>query len=215
MTTTGRTIAGIPIPDSALAAEATQLISDISGPLLRDHSHRVFFWASLEGRRLGLQPDPELLYIGSLFHDVGLVEGHRSADERFEVDGANEARRFLEARGLDEDRVMTVWLSIALHTTLGVPPYLEPEVQLVQFGAGFDVVGRGFGDMPPEQRDAVLAAYPRVGFEEGIIDAFYGGIKDKPETAYGTMNADILDGKDPSYVRPSMCTLIRNSPWTA
>jgi hypothetical protein len=207
------TIAGIRIPDSALARDATQLVGDISTPLLFAHSRRVFLWGSLRGTRQRLEYDPELLYVGAMFHDVGLLEGHRSADERFEVDGANEARSFLESRGLSEDQVMTVWLAIALHTTPGVTEYLQPEVRLVQFGAGYDVVGRHYDDVPAEQRDQVLAAHPRTGFKDGIVDAFYDGIKDKPQTAYGTMNADILEAKDPSYVRPDMCALISSSPF--
>jgi HD domain len=205
------TIAGIAIPDGAVARDATELVGDICTPLLFEHSRRVFLWGALLGERQGLAYDPELLYVGSLFHDVGLVEGHRSADERFEIDGANEARRFLESRGLSEERVMTVWLSIALHTTPQVPGYLQPEVQLVHLGAGYDVVGRHYDDVPAEQRDEVLAAHPRPGFKDGIVEAFYDGIKDKPETAYGTMNIDILEGEDPSYVRPNLCALIRGS----
>lgn len=207
------TIAGVRIPDSALARDATQLVGDVSTPLLFAHSRRVFLWGSLQGARLRLEHDPELLYVGSMFHDVGLLEGHRSADERFEIDGANEARRFLESRGLSEDRVMTVWLAIALHTTPGVPAYLQPEVRLVQFGAGYDVVGRNYDDVPAEQRDEVLAAHPRTDFEDRIVDAFHDGIKDKPQTAYGTMYTDILAAKDPSYVRPDLCALIRGSPF--
>jgi hypothetical protein len=210
-TTRPTTIAGVRIPDSELARDATQLVGDISSPLLFNHSRRVFLWGALEGTRQGLRYDAELLYVGAMFHDVGLIEGHRSADERFEVDGANEARRFLESRGLSEDQVMTVWLSIALHTTLGVAHYLQPEVQLVQHGAGYDVVGRNYDDVPAEQREQVLAAHPRTGFKDGIVEAFYKGIKGKPLTAYGTMNADILEAEDPSYVRPNYCALIRGS----
>jgi hypothetical protein len=213
MATTGRTIAGITIPDSALAADATQLVGDISTPLLFDHSQRVFLWGALNAARHDLDYDPELLYVGALFHDVGLLDGHRSANERFEIDSANEARRFLESHGLSEDQVMTVWLAIALHTTLEIPAYVSHEAALVQFGAGYDVVGRDFDVVAADQRDEVLAAYPRAGFKEGIIDAFYDGIKDKPLTAYGTMNADVLEEKDPSVALPNMCTLIRHSPW--
>jgi hypothetical protein len=205
------TIAGVRIPDSALARDATQLVGDVSTPLLFAHSCRVFLWGSLQGARRRLEYDPELLYVGSMFHDVGLLEGHRSADERFEVDGANEARRFLESRGLSEDQVLTVWLAIALHTTPGVAAYLQPEVRLVQFGAGYDVVGRDFDDVPAQQRDQVLAAHPRTGFKDGIVDAFYDGIKAKPQTAYGTMYTDILAARDPSYVRPNLCALIHGA----
>ena len=81
------TIAGVAIPDSALAHEATEFVHDVSTPLLFDHSRRVFLWASLQARRLSLDHDAELLYVGAMFHDVGLLEGHRSAHERFEIDG--------------------------------------------------------------------------------------------------------------------------------
>ena len=85
-------IAGIPIPDSTIAREATEFVGDVSTQLLFDHSRRVFLWASLQGENLGLDYDPELLYVGAMFHDIGLVEGHRSQHERFEIDGANAAR---------------------------------------------------------------------------------------------------------------------------
>jgi len=86
------TIAGIAIPDSALAREATEFVSDTSTRLLFDHSRRVFLWASLQARQLSLDYDAELLYIGAMFHDIGLVEGYRSEHERFDIDGANAAR---------------------------------------------------------------------------------------------------------------------------
>jgi HD superfamily phosphodiesterase len=104
MSATRTTIAGIPIPDSALALEATDFVQDVSTQLLFHHSRRVFLWASLQGEKLGLDYDPELFYVGAMFHDIGLIEGHRSEHERFEIDGANAARAFLERHGLPEDR---------------------------------------------------------------------------------------------------------------
>jgi hypothetical protein len=211
MTVSRTTIAGIPIPDSTLAREATELVRDIATTLLFDHSRRVFLWGSLQGERHGLDYDPELLYVGAMFHDVGLIEGHRSEHERFEIDGANAARRFLESHGLPEEQVMTVWESIALHTTPEVPAYKQPEVRLVTLGVEYDVLGLHHEDLPADVRDQVVAAHPRTGFKEGIVDAFYEGFRDKPETTFGTMNTDILSAKDPSYVRPDFCASIRNS----
>jgi hypothetical protein len=205
------TIAGIPIPDSRIAREATELVQDISTPLLFDHSRRVFLWASLQGEKLVLDYDPELLYIGAMFHDVGLLEGHRSAHERFEIDGANAAREFLEGHGLPEERVMTVWESIALHTTPEIPRYKQPEVRLVTLGVEYDVLGWHFEELDAEQRAEVLEAHPRTGFKEGIIQAFSDGMRDKPETAFGTMNTDILEATVTGYWRPNFCDLIRTS----
>jgi hypothetical protein len=211
MTAIRNTIAGIPIPDSTIARETTQFVQDVSTQLLFDHSRRVFLWGSLQAEKLGLDYDPELLYVGAMFHDIGLVEGHRSQHERFEIDGANAARAFLERHGLPEERVMTVWESIALHTTPEIPRYKQPEVRLVTLGVEYDVLGLHFDGLSAEQRTAVLAAHPRSGFKERIIAAFSAGMRDKPETVFGTMNTDILEATVPGYVRPDFCDYIRGS----
>jgi hypothetical protein len=211
MGTTRTTIAGIPIPDSAIAREATELVQDVAPPLLFDHSRRVFLWASLQGEKLELGYDPELLYVGAMFHDIGLVEGHRSEHERFEIDGANAARAFLERHGLPEERVMTVWEAIALHTTPEIPRYKQPEVRLVTLGVEYDVLGLHFDELSAHQRQSVLAAHPRTGFKTGIVEAFSAGMRNKPETAFGTMNTDILEATVPGYVRPNFCEYIKNS----
>jgi hypothetical protein len=205
------TIAGIAIPDSALAREATEFVSDTSTRLLFDHSRRVFLWASLQARQLSLDYDAELLYVGAMFHDVGLLEGHRSEHERFEIDGANAARAFLERHGLPEEHVMTVWKSIALHTTRQVPDYLQSEVRLVALGVQYDILGSDFDALTAEQRDAVLAAHPRTKFKTGMIEALSAGVRDKPETAVGTFLTDILQATVPGYVRPDVCEAIRSS----
>ena len=102
---------GIRIPDSKLAREIMELVQDTEPPLLFHHSSRVYYWGALAGKRRGLRFDPELLYAGAMFHDMGLTDQHSSADERFEVDGANAVRDFLPRHcatryrnGLDRDR---------------------------------------------------------------------------------------------------------------
>jgi hypothetical protein len=206
-------VAGVAIPDSPLARDAAAFVRDASSRLLFDHSQRVFLWASLQAEQLGLRHDRELLYVGALFHDVGLVEGHRSADERFEIDGANAARAFLEGHGLPEEQVMTVWESIALHTTRQVTDYKQPEVRLVALGVRYDVFGSPLEALTAQQRAAVLAAHPRADFKAGMIEALGDGIRDKPETAAGTTMADVLEETLPGYVRPNICDDIRNAPF--
>jgi hypothetical protein len=65
----------------------------------------VFPWASPQAERLSLGYDPELLYVGAMFQDVGLLEGRRSKHERLEIDGANAAPRLPERHGLPEEHV--------------------------------------------------------------------------------------------------------------
>ena len=106
---------------------------------------------------------------------------------------------------------MTVWESIALHTTRQVPNYKQPEVRLVALGVQYDLFGSLFDALTPEQRDAVLAAHPRTKFKTGIIEALSAGISCKPQTAGGSTMTDILEATVPGYVRPNVCDDIQNS----
>jgi HD superfamily phosphodiesterase len=208
---TRTTVAGIAIPDSHLAYEAAELIRDTEPDLLYHHSLRVFVFGALRGDQLGLLYDAELLYIGALFHDIGLVAGHRSPGDRFEVDGANAARDFLRGHGVSAEAIRVVWDAIALHTTPGIPEHKEPEVALVTAGVELDVLGLGYDELTAAQRDEVLTAFPRVDFKHRIIEAFGAGIAHKPHTAFGNVKADVLERTLPGYVRPNFCDLILNS----
>jgi hypothetical protein len=207
------TVAGIQVPDSALARAVTEFIRDAEDDLLYNHSRRVYFFGALQGVRRGLQPDLEVLYAAAMFHDVGLTEAYRTSSIRFEVDGANAAREFLLARGFGEANVDKVWLGIALHTTPGVPEFMAPEVALVQAGVEVDVVGVGREQLSPETLDAVTMAHPRPQFKHRILAAFNDGMKHRPETTFGTMNADVLAHFDPTFVRQDFVDVILNNSW--
>ncbi|CAM2194157.1 HD domain-containing protein [Paraburkholderia sp. A1RI_3L] len=209
-----QTIAGIKIPDSAMAREATELVRDTETDLLFHHSRRVFLFGALTGERKGLAYDPELLYIGAMFHDMGLVEPYSSKDERFEVDGANAARDFLRRHGIGAADIDDVWDAIALHTTPGIPKHKRPVVALVTAGVEMDVLGLAYHDFTDEQRHEVTHAHPRgLGFKEGIIHAFACGTMHKPETTFGNVKADVLALKDPHYHRENFCSIILGSAW--
>jgi len=211
-----QTIAGIVIPDSALAKATTEYIRDVESDLLYNHSRRVFLFGALSGQRKQLAYDPELLYVGAMFHDLGLVEGHRTDTERFEVDSANNAKAFMKPFGLSDDDVEQGWLSIALHTTPGVPQHLRPNVALVTAGVEMDVLGIDYAAFPTEQRKAVVHAHPRgEGFKECILCAFANGFKHRPDTTFGTVNADVLVDIDPSFKPLNFVEIIRTSPWVS
>ncbi|MFJ8229713.1 HD domain-containing protein [Streptomyces sp. NPDC094448] len=207
------TIAGVRIPDSALAREATELVRDAAPPLLFDHSRRVFLFGALRGREQGLEFDPELLYVGAMFHDLGLTERFRRTDQRFEIDGADEARRFLGRHGITGDGAERVWTAIALHTTPEIPLHMAPEVALVTRGVELDVLGIGYHAVSDEQRAAVVAAHPRPDFKDGILAAFTDGIKDRPETAFGNVKADVLAHFVPGFRRGDFVEIIQRSDW--
>ena len=207
------TIAGIDIPDSALAREATELVRDAATPLIFDHSRRVFVWGSLRGRRDGIQADPELLYVGAMFHDLGLTDRYGRTDQRFEIDGADEARRFLLAHGLTAEHSDLVWNAIALHTTPEIPLHMAPEVALVTRGVELDVLGLGYHGVTDEERAAVVAAHPRPDFKNRILEAFTEGIRTRPDTTFGNVKADVLEHFVPGFVRGDFVEVIKNSDW--
>lgn len=207
-------IAGIKIPDSAMAREATELIRDTESELLFHHSTRVFLFGALTGERKQLKYDPELLYIGAMFHDIGLTAQFRTSQNRFEVDSANAARRFLHNHRVPEDKIDLVWDAIALHTTPGIPQFKKPVVQLVTAGVEMDVLGFDYDEFTEEQRLLVVNAHPRgEDFKEQLIDAFNEGMKHRPDSTFGTVNDDVLALKDPSFRRMNFCSIILGNAW--
>jgi hypothetical protein len=213
MPVTGQTAAGVTVPDTKLAREATDLVRAATTDLVYDHSRRVYFWGSLQGRNRGLSFDPELLYIGAMFHDLGLNEQFRGSGRRFEVDSADEARRFLQGHGVPEDSIRRVWTAIALHTTPGIPEFMEPEVALVTAGVEYDVLGIGYHDVSDADRAEIVALHRRPNFKRNILQAFTEGIAPRPETTFGNVKADVLERYVPGFQRGNFVDVILNSDW--
>ena len=205
---------GIRVPDSRLAGEITTFIRDTESELLFNHSSRVYLFGALAGEHRKLKVDAELLYAGAMFHDLGLVPAYSSAADRFEVDGANAARDFLRAHKVSEQDIDQVWMGIALHTTPDIPKYMQPVVALVTAGVEMDVLGIDYAGFADADRESIVQAYPRTPhFKEDILQAFYDGIRHKPETTFGNVKADVLADKDAKFQGGNFCSVIRNSPW--
>jgi len=208
------TINGIRIPDSKMCREATERVRDSESELLFHHSSRVYYWAALAGQARQLNVDHELLYIGCMFHDMGLTHEHCSCDKRFEVDGANTAREFMQQYGISGQDIDKVWTAIALHTTPGIPEFMEPVIALVTAGVEMDVLGINYQAYEDDVRHAVVNTHPRTAtFKEDIIQAFYDGIKNKPQTTFGNVKADVIADKEPEFIRGNFCSIIRQSRW--
>jgi len=208
------TVHGVSVPDSKLGRAITEFIRDTETELLFNHSSRVFFFGAIAGQQRGLSFNPELLYAATMFHDIGLMPSHSSPHLRFEVDGANASRDFLQSHRIDPSDIEKVWAGIALHTTPGVPEFMHPVIALTTVGVEMDVLGLTYDKYDDATREAVVAAFPRTpGFKEDIIQAFYDGIKHKPETTFGNVKADVLADKEPHFHRGNFCSVIRGSHW--
>ena len=105
-------------------------------------------------------PDAELLaVVATILHDLGLTDRY-AAENRFEVDGANAARSFLQGRGISTQQMQVVWDAIALHTTRSIALHKEPEVAMTHSGITADVLGAGLDRIP---RDNVEGYTNRTG----------------------------------------------------
>ncbi|MDI4237598.1 HD domain-containing protein [Bradyrhizobium sp. Arg237L] len=206
-------ISGVKIPDSKIAREAAELVRQHETELLFNHSVRVFVFGAMKGIRQNLKFDSELLYVAALFHDLGLVRPYHTDTKRFEVDGADAAREFLKSRGIPDPKADLVWEAIALHTTPGIPQYMRPEIALTNAGVLVDVVGIGYDDYTREQRDQVIAAFPRGDFKKEFIQVQTCSALKKPQTTFGTVNVDYIEDRDPTFRKPNACVRIRNTPW--
>lgn len=214
MAISSKIIAGIKMPDSVIAKQATELLREHGSELLYNHSLRTFIFASLNGQQNNIRYDAELLYVSAMFHDLGLTAHYRSDDKRFEVDGANAARNFLLGHGVSLPSMQLVWDAIALHTSPGIAEYKEPEVALLNYGVALDVVGKGYDLLSNVNREEIVKEFPRSGLKKNIITTFFDGFKHKPHTTYGNMNADICACMMPGYVRQDFCHSILHSPWS-
>jgi hypothetical protein len=206
-------IAGLEVPGTPAVAEATRRVREMTSPLIYHHSRRVFLFGLIHARRLGLTPDPELLYLAAIFHDTGLATPYSAAEQRFELDGADHAREFLRGHGFPATAADTVWTAIALHTTPGIPGRMGPEIAATYFGVLTEVVGFGWDALDRDQLGEILAVHPRGDFKTEFLKSYVDGLKNRPETTNGTVNADVLEHFVPGFHRTTTVERIVGSPW--
>jgi hypothetical protein len=80
-------------------------------------------------------------------------------------------------------------------------------------GVEYDVLGIGYHDVDEADRAAVLALHPRPGFKQRILQAFTDGMRTKPESTFGTVNADVLAHYTSGFERGDFVRTILDSPW--
>jgi len=205
-------IAGVRIPDSKLAKESMELAQGLSNHSIFNHAFRTYVFGSLLGKKRGLKVDEELLFIGSILHDLGLTEKH-FGPQRFEVEGADAAYQFLTERGLEKERADLVWDAIALHTSVGIASRKQPEIALVHLGAGVDVIGIGLDELDAELVDEVLDILPRKNFKKAIIDALIASIKANPSSAFHAFAMDVARDKIKDFACPTFAQIVAATPF--
>ncbi len=205
-------IGSIAAPDSALTRKALSLVERIHSKVLLNHLHRTWWFAEFIAKRRGLTYDRELVYLAAILHDLSLSDEF-AADQRFEVDSADAANRFLIDNGYPQPKAELVWDAIALHTSSGIVNRKQPEIALIHVGAYADLFGLGLDEITPSLIDDVLALYPRIGLKAAFTEALAEVIRKKPRTAFGTGMVDIGHRHVHGFSCPNLCDLIDNAPF--
>jgi hypothetical protein len=180
---------GMPVPDSALAQRARELIADVAAPFLVNHSVRSYAWAVELARHDELPFDPEILYVSAMLHDIGLVPAY-DIGGGYEVDGAVAAEELAREAGAPSDRARAIYDVIALHNDEAMAPDAATEVVLLWDSTGVDVSGDRLLDVRPTIIPGVLAAYPRLDFKREFAAQVADQASRKPTTKAADMIND-------------------------
>jgi HD domain len=204
--------AGIKVPDTILVRDAIDLSRSESEPFLHNHVMRSWLFGVLLSEGAERAPDPELLAVATILHDLGLTQRY-AADSRFEVDGANAARSFLKGRGISTLQIQLVWDAIALHTTRSIALHKEPEVVLTHSGITVDVLGAGLDRIPEDKQGAILAEFPRLGLKNGLRECLCNIARQKPATTFDNIVRDFGVRYVEGYMPPNFADVVANAPF--
>ncbi len=193
--------AGVKIPDSYAAQQATKQAQTVEAPEIFRHSARSFVFAELISQARGKEHDPEIVYISAMLHDIGLSKEFATPHTRFEIDGADLTKQILTAAGHTPADAQIGWDAVTLHSIFSIARFKEPEVFLLSAGVLTDVGGAFLQYLDKATVAQVLAALPRKGFNAAFLTALTDYAHRKPDTAAGTFVEDIAVHTIPDYKR--------------
>jgi len=205
--------AGIKVPDTALVRDAIDLSRGLLEPFLFNHVMRSWLFGILLSEAAEVAPDAELLAVAAILHDLGLTERY-TAENRFEVDGANAAREFMRNRGISAQQAQVVWDAIALHTTPTLALHKEPEVVMTHSGIAVDVLGAGLDRIPQEKQRAILTAFPRLAFKDEFKGCLCNVVRQKPMMAIDNILRDFGIRYVEGFTPPNFADLVAGAPFS-
>jgi hypothetical protein len=206
-------LAGIKVLDTTLVRDAVELSRSLLEPYLFNHVMRSWLFGILLSEGAKPAPDPELLALSAVLHDLGLTDRY-TAENRFEVDGANAARAFLKDRGISTQQTQVVWDAIALHTTPSIALHKEPEVVMTHSGITVDVIGIGLDRIPQDKLRAVLTEFPRLVFKNQFKERLCSVVRRKPATSFDNVLRDFGSRYIEGFTAPSFADLFANAPFS-
>ena len=206
-------LAGLTVPDTALVRDAIELSRNSLEPYLFNHVMRSWLFGVVLSLGVKPAPDPELLALSVVLHDLGLTDRYAAAN-RFEVDGANAARAFLKDRGISVQQLQIVWDAIALHTTPTIALHKEPEVAMAHSGIAVDVLGAGLERIPETAQRAILSEFPRLAFKQCFKASLCDVVRRKPATSFDNILRDFGSRYVEGFKTPSFADLFEAAPFS-
>ncbi|MFD7712793.1 HD domain-containing protein [Streptomyces sp. NPDC059786] len=206
-------VAGIRIPDSALARETVRFARGVSSVTLFNHVMRTYLYSALLFDRRGVRYDCELAFVAAVLHDLGLLEAYQVPAERFEVGGADAAERFLKKQRMSDERVAVVWDAIALHTNMGIASRKRPEIAMVSVGSAADFAGQDLQQIPSDALEEILDAFPREGFKQDALDNILSICRTNPMSVAMHPFAEVGRRHIPEFPVPTVEDMLLAAPF--
>ena len=208
-----RTVAGVLVPDTPFIVRAIEYARLHSEPFLFNHVMRSWLFAVSIAKQRKVEHDAEVLAAATLLHDLGLGKAF-VGPLRFEVEGANAARKFAEDEGLDGRRAQLIWDGVALNSTPSIALYKDLEVSLCTAGIGLDWGGWGYDSLPASQVAEIVDAFPRLEMKQRFARAVCWIVETRPATTYDNFARDFGERFVPGYQSPSTVDLLMNAPFS-
>jgi hypothetical protein len=197
-------------PDTPLAREAAVLLDAECDGELAGHCWRSYQFAALLARAEGLEVDEEVLYLGTLLHDLGLARRY-DGPERFDVRGANVVRELLLDHGMERARAENVWDVIALHATSAMAQHKSPETRIANRGISVDVRGVGADVLPTDAVREVLDEWPRRDFPSAFTRLLVDEVRAHPDTVRFSWLESVAAAHVPGFEVADFLAVLRAS----
>jgi hypothetical protein len=176
-------IAGVRTPGGRAAEAAWQVCAEYADKALYHHSVRSYFFGAAWAEDHGLEFDRELFFVSALLHDLALTPPFDSHTLPFEEAGGHLARVFTAGLGWPTERRDRAAEIIVVHMRDDVAAETDPESRLLQVGTTADVSGGGMDAFDRAFAQALVAAYPRLGFATSFVNLFRAQAERKPACA--------------------------------
>lgn len=207
-------VAGIRLPQSALARAAAEFSLDHCPPYLFNHCMRTFLFGAVALEKQKLAYDADKAFAAAALHDLGLLPEFESPAASFEIDGANRAEQLMLQNGLSARDADLVWHAIVLHDVrFALTRRQGPEAMLVALGAGSDVDGPDTTVIDTARTQEIVAAFPRLQFKKQFTALAIDHCKRKPLSQRGTWLEGLCREQAPTAWTETVEREIANAPF--